>query len=86
MRKIITVVLLVCVVLLLALGAFGIAGYTIPGLTDILICVVMAAFIVNGICDIKDGKEKTMPIILISVSSLALVLNVVTIILECMGL
>lgn len=85
-KKYLNIALGVFVVLALMSAVLSASGVRVPGLTKILIILMMAVLAVNSVYDIKTGKEKSMCIIILVIAVLAALVNAAALVQEFMGI
>lgn len=85
-KKYLLIALGVFVALAIVSAVLSAAGLHVSGLTRIAIVLMMAVLIANSIYDIKDGKDKSMCIIIMVIAILAIIVNIASPIMEYMGM
>ncbi len=85
MKKYINIALGVLIVIALIV-AFTDFGESIPGLLNIIVILATLSLIVNAYFDLKEGKDKGLPIFIMIVAVLANIVNIVVYVLDVMGI
>lgn len=63
-------------------AVLGAVGYVVPGLTKIVILFIMASLILKCILDWREGRDKSLCIIVIVCAGLAAIVNAILLVEE----